>query len=104
MRSVILDVDGTLVDSNDSHAHAWLAAFAEAGIAVDYTAIRRAIGMGGDNLMPAVAGIESESPAGKEISKRRGEIFTDTYLPALRAFPSVRLLIERFIADGFVPA
>ena len=104
MKAVILDVDGTLVDSNDSHAHAWLAAFAEAGITVDYTAIRRAIGMGGDNLMPAVAGIESESPEGKKISKRRGEIFTDTYLPALRAFPSVRLLIERFIADGFVPA
>lgn len=104
MKAVILDVDGTLVDSNDSHAHAWLAAFAEEGITVEYTAIRRAIGMGGDNLMPAVAGIESESPEGKKISKRRGEIFTDTYLPALRAFPSVRLLIERFIADGFVPA
>lgn len=104
VKAVILDVDGTLVDSNDSHAHAWLAAFEEAGITVDYTAIRRAIGMGGDNLMPAVAGIESESVEGTKISKRRGEIFTDTYLPALRSFPAVRELIERFIADGFVPA
>ena len=36
MAAVILDVDGTLVDSNDAHAHAWVEAFAEAGITVDY--------------------------------------------------------------------
>ena len=101
MRTVILDIDGTLVDSNDAHAHAWVAAFADAGITVDYDKVRRSIGMGGDKLMPAVAGIESDSPEGKRISTRRGEIFKDTYLPALRPFPSVRPLMERFIADGY---
>jgi len=44
---VILDVDGTLVDSNDAHAHAWVAAFASAGITVAFDRVRRAIGMGG---------------------------------------------------------
>jgi phosphoglycolate phosphatase-like HAD superfamily hydrolase len=101
MKTVILDIDGTLVDSNDAHAHAWVAAFADAGITVDYDKVRRSIGMGGDKLMPAVAGIESDSAQGRRISKRRGEIFTDTYLPALRPFPSVRELMERFIADGY---
>ena len=61
MKTVILDIDGTLVDSNDAHAHAWVAAFADAGITVDYDKVRRSIGMGGDKLMPAVAGIESDS-------------------------------------------
>ena len=34
--AVILDVDGTLVDSNDAHARAWVDAFAEHGITVAY--------------------------------------------------------------------
>jgi beta-phosphoglucomutase-like phosphatase (HAD superfamily) len=58
---VIFDVDGTLVDSNDAHARAWVEAFAEHGITVAYESVRRAIGMGGDKLMPIVAGLEEES-------------------------------------------
>src|SRR5690242_13347842 len=104
MKAVILDVDGTLVDSNDSHAHAWVAAFDEAGITVDYNRVRRSIGMGGDKLMPAVAKIEESSSLGERISTRRGEIFKGTYLPALRGFPGTRELIERFLADGHVLA
>ncbi len=50
---VLLDVDGTLVDSNDSHAHAWLAALAEAGVSADFATVRRLIGKGGDNRSAA---------------------------------------------------
>ncbi len=42
--AVILDVDGTLVDSNDAHAHAWVEAFAEHGITVAFEHVRRSIG------------------------------------------------------------
>ena len=66
--AVILDVDGTLVDSNDAHAQAWVAAFNEAGIDVSADRVRRAIGMGGDKLMPHVAGLDADSPDGKRIS------------------------------------
>ena len=104
MKAVILDVDGTLVDSNDAHAHAWVMAFDEAGITVDYDAVRRSIGMGGDKLMPAVANIEESTPEGERISTRRGEIFKGTFLPALRGFAGARALIERFLSDGFVLA
>jgi len=72
--AVLFDIDGTLVDSNDAHAHAWVKAFGEAGIHVAFDAVRRCIGMGGDKLMPAVAGIEADSALGKRISERRGEI------------------------------
>jgi len=99
--AVILDVDGTLVDSNDAHAHAWVAAFNEAGVDVSADRVRRAIGMGGDKLMPHVAGISEESRDGKRISKRRAEIFQEEYLPHIAAFPRVRDLLQRFAADGF---
>jgi HAD superfamily hydrolase (TIGR01509 family) len=101
---VILDVDGTLVDSNGAHARAWVDAFAEHGITVALEQVRRAIGMGGDKLMPAVAGIEEDSPEGKQVSKRRGEIFKARFLPTLRAFPRVRELLQRFSNDGFTLA
>ena len=65
---VLLDIDGTLVDSNDAHAHAWVRAFAEAGVTVEFTAVRRLIGKGGDKLMPEVSGIDAESDQGEAMS------------------------------------
>lgn len=102
--AVILDVDGTLVDSNDAHAHAWVEAFAEHGITVPFEKVRRAVGMGGDKLMPHVAGVEEDSRAGKAISSRRSCLFTEKYLPGLRPFPRVRELLERFRAAGLTLA
>jgi phosphoglycolate phosphatase-like HAD superfamily hydrolase len=101
---VILDVDGTLVDSNDAHARAWVEAFADQGITVAFELVRRAIGMGGDKLMPAVGGIEEDSPLGKKIAARRSEIFKERYLPTLRPFPRVRELVHRMAEDGLTLA
>jgi beta-phosphoglucomutase-like phosphatase (HAD superfamily) len=53
-KAVILDVDGTLVDSNDAHARAWVEALAEHGHQVPFAEVRRLIGMGGDKLLPLV--------------------------------------------------
>jgi HAD superfamily hydrolase (TIGR01509 family) len=101
---VIRDVDGTLVDSNDAHARAWVTAFAEHGITVPFDAVRRAIGMGGDKLMPIVAGVDAEGPLGQQLSRRRGEIFKQEFLPVIRAFPGARELLQRFVNDGFTLA
>ncbi|OWK42109.1 HAD family hydrolase [Fimbriiglobus ruber] len=97
---VLLDVDGTLLDSNDAHAHSWVKALAEAGISVEYADVRRKIGKGGDKLLPEVAGIEGDSAKGQAVSKRRGEIFRKEYLPTLRAFPGVKKLLSRMKQDG----
>lgn len=102
--AVILDVDGTLVDSNDAHARAWVETFVEHGITVAFDHVRRSIGMGGDKLMPEVAGIEESSDLGEKIASTRGEIFATRYLSHLQPFPQVRDLLERLLADGFVLA
>jgi HAD superfamily hydrolase (TIGR01509 family) len=97
---VLLDVDGTLVDSNDAHAHAWVKALAEAGVRTEFAAVRRLIGKGGDKLLPEVSGIDAESPKGKSISDRRGEIFRTEYLPNLKPLPGARELLARMKKAG----
>jgi HAD superfamily hydrolase (TIGR01509 family) len=99
-KALLLDIDGTLVDSNDAHAHAWVQAFVEAGVQVAFSDVRRAIGMGGDKLMPAVAGIEEDTPLGKHIADRRHDIFASDYLPRLKAFPGAGDLVRAVLARG----
>jgi HAD superfamily hydrolase (TIGR01509 family) len=95
LRAVLLDVDGTLVDSNEAHVRAWVDALAEHGHPVPVEKIRRLVGMGGDNLLPAAVGIDKESPEGTAIADRRGEIFRHRFLHHLQPFPAVRPLLER---------
>ena len=90
----LLDVDGTLVDSNDPHARAWAEACARHGHAVPMAAIRMCIGMGGDQLLPRVTGIDADSPEGKAITETRAMLFRQV-LPTLRAFPKARELLLR---------
>jgi HAD superfamily hydrolase (TIGR01509 family) len=98
---VIFDVDGTLVDSNDAHTRAWLQAFAAHGITVAYEPVRRAIGMGGDKLMPLVAGIDEDSAIGKKIAERRATVFQQVWLPKLRPFPRTRELVQLLSDRGY---
>jgi HAD superfamily hydrolase (TIGR01509 family) len=100
LRAVLLDVDGTLLDSNDAHARAWIDTLAESGRPVEFETVRRLIGKGGDKLLPEVTGIEIDSAEGKRLAKRRAAIFTDRYLPTLQPFPGTRALLERMKADG----
>lgn len=98
---VLLDVDGTLIDSNDAHAHAWHDAFGEFGFELEYTRVRRLIGMGGDKLMPAAIGITKESEQGEKIGARVSEIFRQRYLPTIKAFPRTPDLLARLDASGY---
>jgi HAD superfamily hydrolase (TIGR01509 family) len=101
IRAVIFDVDGTLVDSNDQHARAWVDALAEMGYQVPYERIRPLIGMGGDKVLPLVAGLSSEDSKGKRIAERRDAIFTERYLPQVRPLPGAHDLLRRLYTEGF---
>lgn len=100
LQGVILDVDGTLVDSNDAHAQAWMQALAEAGFDLPFERVRRLIGMGGDHLLPDLTGLQKESEQGEQISSRRGEILMQRYVPEVRPFPGVMELLSRMRQEG----
>src|SRR5215212_3305716 len=69
----VLDVDGTLVDSNYQHALAWYRALRSMGEIVPVWRLHRLIGMGGDQLIKSLGGDELEERIGEEARKRQGE-------------------------------
>ncbi|HEY0578915.1 MAG TPA: HAD family hydrolase [Pseudonocardia sp.] len=68
--TAVVDVDGTLVDSNYHHALAWFRAFRAHHITLPIWRLHRAIGMGGDQLVGAVAGEEVEHRLGDRLRDR----------------------------------
>ncbi len=100
LKAVIFDVDGTLVDSVDIHARAWVEAFAAFGHHVDFAAVRSQIGKGGDQLMPVFLSQPELEREGAAIDARRAAILKERYLHQIRPFPDVRALFERIRADG----
>ena len=61
LRAVLLDIDGTLIDSNDAHARAWVDAGAELGYRIQYEDVRPLIGMGGDKVMPQLRKLDDQA-------------------------------------------
>jgi HAD superfamily hydrolase (TIGR01509 family) len=100
-KAVLFDIDGTLIDSNDAHARAWVAALAEAGHEVPFERVRPLIGMGGDRVLPElVPGLTDDTEPGKSITERRLEIFKERELPHLRPTRGARELLAAVQSRG----
>ena len=98
--TVVLDVDGTLVDSNYHHTIAWWQSFREQGRQVPAWRIHRAIGMGGDRLVAAVAGDEAEDEIGDDV--RDGwERHYDARLDDIVPLPGAEALLADLDDRGF---
>lgn len=98
--AVILDLDGTLVDSNDAHARAWVHAFVEEGFSVSFAEVRPLIGMGGDQLVPRLTGVQPDSGQYGRLSNAWKDTFQRSELPTIRAQPGARKLVEALRQRG----
>jgi phosphoglycolate phosphatase-like HAD superfamily hydrolase len=90
----ILDIDGTLVDSNYQHALAWYRAFRDHDVTVPIWQIHRAIGMGGDQLVAHVAGDDVEERLGDDVREAEGRHYF-TMIEEVAAFAGARDLAVR---------
>lgn len=92
--TLVLDVDGTLVDSNYHHTLAWSRAFAAAGESVPLWRIHRSIGMGGERLVARLLGEQRAAEVGEKVQARWKEE-ADALLPEAGALPYAREFLDR---------
>src|SRR4051812_41759598 len=98
--AVLLDIDGTLLDSNDAHARAWVETLGRHGRPVRYERVRALIGKGGDKILATLLGLGDEEPLGRRMTEDRRRLFVDRYLRSLQPTPGARPLLERMRAEG----
>lgn len=101
LSGVILDVDGTLVLSNDAHAQAWIEAFAAYGYEIKFEQVRPLIGMGGDQVIPRlVPDLNEEEGTGKQIAEHRKELILTKFGSHLSPTRGARDLVQKMKAEG----
>jgi len=85
--TAILDIDGTLIDSNYQHAIAWYRAFRAHGFVVQLWKIHRSIGMGGDQLVGSLIGEDAE----RAFTDTARETFEESLSRAAASLPDVEI-------------
>jgi HAD superfamily hydrolase (TIGR01509 family) len=96
--AVVLDIDGTLVDSNFQHAWCWHRALRQHGQVVPLWRVHRIIGMGGDRLVAALTGDEWDAEHGDDVREAEKALYFDlihTVLPLPGARDFVLWLADR---------
>jgi HAD superfamily hydrolase (TIGR01509 family) len=97
--AAILDIDGTLVDTNYQHAIAWYRAFRTLDVTLPLYRIHRHIGMGGDQLVAALAGEEFDREHGDDVREREGDEYM-ALIDEVRPLAGARELLEDLAARG----
>jgi HAD superfamily hydrolase (TIGR01509 family) len=91
--AAILDIDGTLIDTNYHHAVAWFRAFRQHGHVVPIWQIHRHIGMGGDKLVAALLSEEAEEREGDDIRAAEKALYL-TFIEEVEPLRGARALME----------
>jgi len=100
LRTVLLDIDGTLIDSNDAHARAWVDSLRDHGYVIPFEEVRPLIGMGGDKMLPILTGLDPDSGEAKRMTETRSQLFLKRELPTLRPTKGARALLEHLTSIG----
>jgi HAD superfamily hydrolase (TIGR01549 family) len=96
--AAILDIDGTLVDTNYQHAVAWYRAFLQSGKVLPLWRVHRHIGMGGDQLVAALAGEDFDAEHGDDVRAAEKVLYM-ALIDEVRPFADARALLEHLKAQ-----
>ncbi len=99
-RLAILDVDGTLVDSTYHHALAWQRAFRRHDLQIPMWRIHRAIGKGGDRLVPDLAGEQAERARGDALRDLQHDLYAEL-LPEVQPLEGAHELLAALKRGGW---
>ena len=99
MATAILDIDGTLVDTNYHHAIAWFRAFRQHGFALPLWRVHRHIGMGGDQLVASLAGEGFDREHGDDVRAAETVLYAEL-IGEVQPLPGARALMEDLKAAG----
>jgi HAD superfamily hydrolase (TIGR01509 family) len=99
MRTALLDIDGTLVDTNYHHAIAWYRAFRQHGFTLPLWRIHRHIGMGGDQLVGSLAGDGFEREQGDAVRAAESVLYAEL-IGEVQPLAGARALIEDLKSSG----
>src|SRR5437899_5436330 len=99
MTLAILDIDGTLVDTNYQHAIAWYRAFRQHGIVLPIWRIHRHIGMGGDQMVEALTDERTEAEKGDDIRTAETALYL-AFIEEVEPMEGARALIEEVKQRG----
>ncbi len=97
--AALIDIDGTLVDSNYQHVTSWNHAFRAHGIVIPLWTLHRAVGMGGDRLIAEVAGTEIEDALGDALRERHCEAFSRE-ISGVAPLPGAERLVTGLVTAG----
>ena len=99
IKAIIFDLDGTLVDSVDYHAQAWVKAFKQYGYDFSFEKLRQQIGKGSEFIIGELLSEKEADKLESDIATYRKQYYQDNLLEQVKPFPQVRELFAKIKAD-----
>ena len=100
IKAIIFDLDGTLVDSVDYHAQAWVKAFKEYGYDIPFEKVRQEIGKDSKFLIEDLLPAEEAQKHKSDLADYHDKYYQDNFLEKVQPFPQVKELFEAIKKDG----
>lgn len=100
VESVLVDVDGTLIYSNEYHARAWKETLERYGVELPISNLRLLIGMGGDKILAQIFGSSLDEKKKKAITQEVDSTYVEKYVWQVKAIPGAVELLRNLYTMG----
>lgn len=97
---VLLDIDGTLIDSNEQHARSWQEYLAGQGLNLPVERLSIMIGMGGDRILKELYGGSLDKKRQKKMTAEIDELYLEKYAPRVKPLPGAAEFLAAMHARG----